>query len=151
MTPEEIARLVQQGESETVEFKATTGQKREAAKTLSAMLNGQGGRVVFGISPKHKITGQQVGEDTLTDITNACNDIHPQHPPSIDRIPLPDCDARQVIIATVPSGASKPYTYRGSHYMRSGAATVAMPEETQLSLVLERAHGLARSELEASE
>lgn len=48
MTPDEIARLAQQGESETVEFKATTGQRHEAAKTLSAMLNGQGGRVIFG-------------------------------------------------------------------------------------------------------
>ncbi len=150
MTPEEIARLAQQGESEVVEFKATTGQRNEAAKTLSAMLNGRGGRVIFGIGPKGNVAGQQVGDTSLTDITNACQEIHPRHPPSIERVPLPDCGGREVLIATVPAGANKPYAYRGNHFMRSGAATVVMPDETQLSLVLERAHGLARWELEAS-
>jgi len=151
MTPDEITRLARRGESETVEFKATTGQRHEAARTLSAMLNGQGGRVIFGIGPKGSAAGQQVGGDTLTDITNACQEIHPSHPPSIERVPLPDCAEREVIVATVPSGASKPYSHRGHHYMRSGAATVPMPEEVQLSLVLERAHGLSRWELEPSD
>lgn len=150
MTPDEIAQLAQQGESETIEFKATTGQRHEAAKTLSAMLNGQGGRVFFGVGPKGNVAGQQVGADTLTDITNACQEIHPSHPPSMERIPLPDCAGREVIVVTVPAGANKPYAHRGHHYMRSGAATVAMPDEVQLSMVLERAHGLARWELEAS-
>ena len=150
MMPDEIARLAQQGESETVEFKATTGQRHEAAKTLSAMLNGRGGRVIFGIGPQGNIAGQQVGADTLTDITNACQEIHPRHPPSMERVPLPDCAGREVIVVTVPSGANKPYAHRGRYYMRSGAATVAMPDETQLSLVLERAHGLSRWELDAS-
>ncbi len=147
---EDIVGLAQQGESETVEFKATTGQREAAAKTLSAMLNGRGGRVIFGIGPKGNITGQQVGSETLTDITNACLNIHPRHPPSIDRVSLPDCNGRELLVATVPSGGSKPYTYRDHHYMRSGAATVDMPDETQLSLVLERVHGTARWELEAS-
>ncbi len=150
MTPDEITRLAQQGESETVEFKATTGQRHEAAKTLSAMLNGQGGRVIFGIGPKGNIAGQQVGADTLTDITNACQEIHPSHPPSMERVPLPDCAGREVIVVTVPSGANRPYAHRGHHYMRSGAATVGMPDEVQLSMVLERAHGLSRWELEPS-
>lgn len=150
MTPDEIAQLAQQGESETVEFKATTGQRHEAARTLSAMLNGQGGRVIFGIGPKGNVAGQQVGADTLTDITNACQEIHPSHPPSMERIPLPDCAGREVIVVTVPSGANKPYAHRGHHYMRSGATTVAMPDEVQLSMVLERAHGLSRWELEPS-
>lgn len=147
---EEIVGLAQQGESETVEFKATTGQRQEAAKTLSAMLNGRGGRVIFGISPKGNVTGQQVGSETLTDITNACQEIHPKHPPSIERIALPDCAGRELIVTTVPSGGNKPYAYRGNHYVRSGAATLDMPEETQLSMVLERAHGLSRWESEAS-
>ncbi|WP_419946328.1 RNA-binding domain-containing protein [Candidatus Poriferisodalis sp.] len=150
MTPEEIERLAQRGESETVEFKATTGQRHEAVKTLSAMLNGRGGQVIFGVNPKGNVTGQQVGEDTLTDITNACQEIHPRYPPSIDRVPLPDCAGREVIVAGVPSGTRKPYAYRGRHYVRAGAATLDMPEETQLSLVLERVHGTARWELETS-
>ena len=44
-----VERLAAGGESERVEFKLSTGQRREAARTLPAMLNGQGGSVIFGI------------------------------------------------------------------------------------------------------
>lgn len=49
MTSDKVALLAAGGESETVEFKATTGQRNEAARTLSAMLNGRGGQVLFGV------------------------------------------------------------------------------------------------------
>ena len=48
---EEIDRLAEADESETVEFDATTDQRTEAARPLSAMLNGRGGRVLFGVQP----------------------------------------------------------------------------------------------------
>ncbi len=42
MTPNEIRTLADAGESETVEFKKTTGERNEAAKTICAMLNHRG-------------------------------------------------------------------------------------------------------------
>ena len=45
-TFEDIVQVAAAGESEAVEFKASTGQRTEAARTLSAMLNGRGGRVI---------------------------------------------------------------------------------------------------------
>lgn len=51
ITPYDVAAFAAGGESETVEFKETTGQRQEAARTLSAMLNGQGGVVLFGVRP----------------------------------------------------------------------------------------------------
>ncbi len=142
----EITKLAAQGESTTVEFKKTTGEKKEAAKTLSAMLNGQGGRVLFGIYPSGQIVGQNVSDKTLENITQACREIRPWHPPNIERIPLPHKTDHEIIIATVGAGANKPYSYKGLHYIRSGASTVQMSEETHLSLVLERAHGWDRWE-----
>ena len=50
ITPDDIARLANEGESEMLEFKSTTGSRVSAARTLSAMLNGQGGRVLFGVT-----------------------------------------------------------------------------------------------------
>jgi ATP-dependent DNA helicase RecG len=46
------------GESEVVEFKRSTGERREAARTICAMLNHRGGRVVFGIEPDGRIIGR---------------------------------------------------------------------------------------------
>lgn len=146
-TFEDIAQLVAGGESEAAEFKKTTSERKAAAKTLSAMLNGQGGSVLFGVHPKGRVTGQNVADRTLENITQACREIHPWHPPSIERIPVPNSPENEVLLVTVSAGASKPYSYKGRHYLRSGASTVEMPDETQLALVLERAHGWDRWEI----
>lgn len=133
-----------------MEFKATTGQRTEAARTLSAMLNGEGGMVVFGVQPNGSVAGQQVSERTLEDITQACREIHPAYPPSIERVPIPGRAGAEVLLARVPGGNAKPYQHKGGYYVRSGAATVAMPAETELALVLERAHAFDRWELATS-
>ena len=47
-----VEKLIQNGESETVEFKRFTGQRTTAAKTLCGMLNGTEGMVLFGVTDK---------------------------------------------------------------------------------------------------
>ena len=59
MTFAEIQNLIRAGESATVEWKKTTGQRTEAAKTACAMLNGNGGYVLFGVTPDGRPAGQQ--------------------------------------------------------------------------------------------
>ena len=65
MTPEQVATLTSAGESEALEFKATTGTRREATATVCAMLNQRGGRVLFGIAADGRVVGQQVSEKTV--------------------------------------------------------------------------------------
>ena len=151
LTPDDVDRLAAEGESETLEFKATTGQRTEAARTLSAMLNGHGGRVLFGVQPSGNVTGQQVGVNTQDDVAQACTDIHPSYRPSIERVSVSDGTGREVLVVTVPAGNNKPYSYKGHFYVRSGSSTVGMPDEIQVSLVLERAHSMDRWELEDSQ
>ncbi|MCY4258552.1 MAG: putative DNA binding domain-containing protein [bacterium] len=149
-TAHEINEIAAKGESDAVEFKKTTGEKKEAAKTLSAMLNGQGGTVLFGVHPRGQVVGQNVSEKTLENITQACREIHPWHPPTIERVSLSDKADHEILVATVGAGAHKPYSYKGLHYIRSGASTVRMPEETHLALIMERAHGWDRWETASS-
>jgi hypothetical protein len=52
MTRTELEALIRAGESEMQEFKQTTGQRTDAARTLCGMLNGRGGRVFFGVQPE---------------------------------------------------------------------------------------------------
>ena len=58
MTLEYITSLIATGESETLEFKQTTGRRREATRTMCAMLNHRGGHVLFGVTPGGEVTGQ---------------------------------------------------------------------------------------------
>ncbi len=62
MTPAEIAVLAASGESETLEFKVTTGMLREAAMTVFAFLNQHGGKVLFGVTQAGAVVGQQVSK-----------------------------------------------------------------------------------------
>ena len=48
LTAAQIALLAASGESETLEFKETTGTRWEATMTLCAFLNQRGGKVLFG-------------------------------------------------------------------------------------------------------
>lgn len=148
LSVDEVVAIVATGESETLEFKQSTGARKEAARTLSAMLNGVGGTVLFGVRDDGMIVGQQVTAKSLEDLTAACRQIRPEFPPTIERVELGG--NRAVLVVRVPSGAAKPYAYGGSYYVRSGASTVDMPAETELNLVLERAHGFDRWEKSGS-
>ena len=50
--------LIAGAEGGTVEFKETTGQLERGMETLCAFLNGTGGTVLFGVTDKGKIIGQ---------------------------------------------------------------------------------------------
>jgi len=74
MNFESLQNLVSQGESEKLEFKATTGQRSEAAKAVCAMLNGvAGGFILFGVTNAGEIKGQDCSTRTYEDISNELN------------------------------------------------------------------------------
>ena len=83
MNLNELKQLVKQGESDRLEFKKTTGQRTAAAKTVCAMLNSMGGFVIFGVTDKGEIAGQQVSAKTLEDISNEIRNIEPPAFPDI--------------------------------------------------------------------
>ena len=68
---EDIKELIAQTENEQVEFKETTGQLERGMETLCAFLNGEGGTVLFGVTNKGKIIGQEVADVTKRSIAEA--------------------------------------------------------------------------------
>ena len=59
-------------ETETVEFKKTTGELRESMLSIAAMLNKHGyGVVYFGINDNGEVKGQEIGNRTLREISRA--------------------------------------------------------------------------------
>ncbi len=99
MTANRIAAMAAAGESETLEFKATTGARREAMRTVCAMLNQQGGQVLFGVSPEGHATGQQVSEPTIEELSAETARIEPPVFPTVERFRL--ANAREVVIISV--------------------------------------------------
>ncbi len=146
MTPDQIAALAAAGESEAVEFKRSTGERREAARTLCAMLNHRGGRVLFGIEPDGRVVGQQVADHTIEQVAQELREIDPPAFPTIDRVPLED--GREVLVITVATGQNRPYCYHGQAYRRVGNTSPALSRDEYNRTLLERLHGEQRWENE---
>ena len=57
-------------ESETLEFKKTTGELKEAMVSISSILNKHGvGTLYFGVKPNGDVDGQDVTESSLRDVS----------------------------------------------------------------------------------
>ena len=145
MELKELQRLVEAGESETIEFKKSTAQLSRAGETLCAFMNGQGGGVLIGVTPAGKVIGQQVDDATLREVAATLDKLEPPARIRIQRIPLGQ--GREVVVLDAPgSRDSLPFTFGGRAYRRVGSTTSVMPQEEYQRLLLDRAHSRRRWE-----
>lgn len=121
-------------ETESVEFKKTTGELREGMISLASMLNKNGkGILYFGVRNDGEIVGQQIGDRTLREISQGiANAIKPQIIPTII---MELCDDKNVIKVTV-EGDEKPYSAYGKYYMRSADEDREISPQQLRSLML---------------
>lgn len=124
MTLNEVRSLVAEGESEQVEFKKSTGQRRRAAETVCGMLNGQGGFVFFGVRSGGNVTGQEVSDKTLRQIMQELRKIEPQI--ALQPETLEVTKGKSVVALRVPGDTPEVYTYDGRPYVRQGPTTTQM-------------------------
>lgn len=75
-------------ESETVEFKKSTGEHKEALQAISAMLNKHGnGALYFGVKDDGAVIGQDVSDTTLRQVASWISDkVEPSVFPTIERL-----------------------------------------------------------------
>ncbi|MCK4306238.1 MAG: ATP-binding protein [Candidatus Eisenbacteria sp.] len=99
-----LQRIVDAGESETVEFKKSTAQLSRAGETLCGFLNGRGGRVLIGVTPAGKVVGQQVADKTQQEIAAMLQRFEPPPPVETQVVKLLGGD-RKVIAAGRGRGA----------------------------------------------
>ena len=146
MTRDTIEAWAKAGESETQEFKETTSEKEKALRTLCAMLNGRGGRVVFGVRDDRSVAGQQVGDSTLERLANHFKQFDPPAFPSVETVPLRD--DKSAIVVTVNRGHGRPYYYQNKSYRRVANTTTEMTRDEANRMLVERLHAETRWEIE---
>ena len=138
MTLDQIIALVVPGESETLECKTSTGTRREAVRTVCAMLNQRGGTVLFGVAPDGNVLGQHVSERTIEEVGAEIRRIEPPAFLAVERVQVED--DRAVIVVSVHQGPTQLYTYRGTAYRRVGNTTVALSTDEYGRMLFERMH-----------
>ena len=147
---QELSRLLAQGEGESIEFKRSTGEMKEAMQTLCAFLNGVGGTVLFGVRPDCKAEGQVVSDQTLREIAQATERFDPAVHLSIRRAKVHG--GREVVAIAVEGDLGKrPFAYDGRPYERVGSTTRRMAQSHYEKALLDRAHGTRRWETEPAE
>ena len=104
-------------ESETLEFKKTTGELKEAMVSIVSILNKHGvGTLYFGVKPNGDVTGQDMSESSLRDVSRLVfESIRPQIYPAIEEIEL---DGKKLIKVEF-SGENVPYSAAGRYYLRT--------------------------------
>ncbi len=149
MEVNELREIVSGGESGRTEFKETTSELVSATHSVCAMLNAEGGHVLFGVTDDANIRGQSVGNNTIEKISREIQDIGPRAYPKIHVTKLDD--QKSVIAIRIKGGLEKPYRYKGVPYKRLGNRTLKMSEEEASQMLIERIHDGRRWESEIAE
>lgn len=117
-------------ETETLEFKKSTSELKEAVISIVSMLNKHTrGELYFGIKNDGKVQGQDVSEKTLRDISQSIqNHIEPQIYPKINMVCIEDKTCIHIIF----EGDNIPYYAYGRAYIRiADEDTVMSPSELE--------------------
>ena len=121
-------------ETETLEFKKTTGEMKEAMISISSILNKHGiGTLYFGVKPNGEVFGQDVSESSLRDVSRAVYEsIRPQIYPAIEEIEL----SGKHLIKVEFNGNNTPYSASGRYYLRTADEDREVsPEELKIFFI----------------
>ena len=111
-------------ENETTEFKESTSEFDKACKAIVGILNKSGSGVIyFGVKDNGDVIGQLIGKDTLSNLASKIKDsIRPNIYPTIETLTIDNKD----IIKITFNGSNKPYSYKGSFYIRVEQQTLVI-------------------------
>lgn len=136
MTLKELEELIQQGESNTLEFKESTAKLKSAFETICAYLNALGGVVLIGVKDNKKIVGQSISDPTKLEIANGITKIDPSIPIDVDYIPVSE-NKVVIKITAKPNLSSIPYTFDGKAFWRVESSTRPMSKQRYHQLLME--------------
>ena len=116
----EIKQLIANDESRTLELKKSTSELVKGMQTLCAFLNTDGGWLIFGVSPKLEILGQNVTDNTQREIAHEMTKMEPAISLPIEIIDVPERPGFSVIAIHCESAkfGDAPYTYDGRAYYK---------------------------------
>ena len=120
-------------ESEAIEFKKSTGEKKEAMQAICAILNKHSrGTLYFGIEDNGFVKGQDVTDNTIKDVSRwIFESIYPRITPTIEHLII---DEKHIIKVSF-SGKNKPYSVYGDYLIRIGTENKKMSTDELKSLI----------------
>jgi len=119
LNPKELDKLLRIGEGYAVEFKSSPSH---LGREICAFANAAGGRILIGVDDQGRKVGVKNPNRTISEIQTIARNMDP---PLVLEIEI----ANDVLVVSVPSGPSKPYSANGLFYIREAANTQQMTRE----------------------
>lgn len=144
-----LRRLIESGETSTIELKVASPRPTEMAERLCGMANAQGGFVIIGVEDTSlHIIGVPDKRVALTRdvVLRAARQIQPVlllDPPEPEVYTI---DGKQLVVATIPPNRGPIYQAGGVFWVRRGTYTVPLGASEMFELANDR--GLLRWELQ---
>jgi ATP-dependent DNA helicase RecG len=114
MTGKELINIIQQGETENIEFKQTFS--KSVIETLVAFSNTKGGKVLIGINDKKEVRGVTINEETVQKWVNEIKQsTNPEVVPSVESVFY---EKKNIVVFTVIEYPIKPVSYRNRYFKR---------------------------------
>jgi len=130
MNEETFARLLQQREDETLDFKQELPGSSDLAVLISAFYNTHGGKIVIGVDDARVPVGLARPQSVESGIVKIIRDrLDLDVPPTIEIVAY---QGKEFVVVTCPKGVKRPYFIRGEvrPYIRIGSSKrVANAEE----------------------
>lgn len=120
---EKLNALIEQGESETLEFKTAFGN--ETIETIVAFANQKGGKVLLGVADNGRITGVSISQET---VQNWVNEVKTKTIPIL----IPDVEiveiesSKHIVVFTIQEYPIKPVSFRGRYLKRNHNSNILL-------------------------
>lgn len=130
-----VRDLIQQGESQHVEFKESFSADNKAIESLCAFSNSQGGTVLVGVSDVGAVVGASLGKNTLENFANKLAQ-HTQ-PPLYVCLTTEQVDPGTVVVISVKAHRQGELFYAfGKPFIRVGKTNQVMSPQEQKERLL---------------
>ncbi|GAK49452.1 hypothetical protein U14_00674 [Candidatus Moduliflexus flocculans] len=134
-----MQQMLAQGESETVEFKKSTGVMKEIVETVCAFANTRGGDLLIGVSDNGTVIGQQISDDTLKNIANEIKlNTDPKLYPTVRAVMF---EERSCLFVSIEESPLKPHLAYGKPFVRVGATNQRVDRDMYAYMLEQRYNG----------
>ena len=114
MKNKDLINIMEQGENEQIEFKASFG--KEAIETIVAFANTLGGKIIVGINDLGVPIGLELSPETIQKWLNQIK--HSTSPAVIPDIENSKINGNNIAVITVNEYPVKPVSFKGKYYKR---------------------------------
>lgn len=123
INPNLIEKLLEGGESETVEFKESFDD--EAIETVAAFANARGGTLLIGATDAGAAKGTMTGKESIRDWANKISQATHVNP----RIREVSFQGKPIVVIEVAASAARPHPAKGKYFIRIGKSNRQMTED----------------------